>query len=161
MTYSRKGFTLVELLISIAIIGIISSIVLGNIASSKQKGTDALIKSNMHDARTAAELYYGDNGNSYAGVCGSIPSPNGGKTLEYNLLKAQEAWGTTTQPLNISLSTAGAFDIVTCHENGSNYAAETPLKGTSSGAPLMWCIDSGGAARIVTANLEANEVACE
>ena len=65
----NSGFTLIELLVVIAIIGILSAVVLASLNTARSKGSDAAIKSNVNNARAAAELYYDSNSNSYAGVC--------------------------------------------------------------------------------------------
>jgi prepilin-type N-terminal cleavage/methylation domain-containing protein len=55
------GFTLVELLIVIAIIGILAAIVLVNLNVSRKKGRDARRLSDIHQIMTALELFYADN----------------------------------------------------------------------------------------------------
>ncbi len=65
----EKGFTLIELLVVIAIIGILSGIVITALSGARQKATEAEIKSNLSGFRTAAELVYIDNSNSYLTIC--------------------------------------------------------------------------------------------
>lgn len=55
---SRRGFTLIEMLIVIAIIGILSSIVLVGLGPVQRRGRDARRQSDLHGAQTALELYY-------------------------------------------------------------------------------------------------------
>ena len=69
MNTKKKGFTLIELLVVIAIIGILSGIVITALSGARQKATEAEIKSNLSGFRTAAELVYIDNSNSYEAVC--------------------------------------------------------------------------------------------
>lgn len=54
----KKGFTLIEILIVIAIIGILSSTVIVAGSSSRQKAKNTQIKSDMANIAKAAELYY-------------------------------------------------------------------------------------------------------
>jgi len=73
-----KGFTLVELLIVIAIIGILSSIVLSNLTGARAKANDAKIQSQLSNIRGSAELYFisnvcNSNSTSWA-VQGSLAS---------------------------------------------------------------------------------------
>lgn len=71
----ERGFTLIELLVVIAIIGILSGIVITALSGARSKASEAEIKSNLSGFRTAAELVYIDNGNSYENVCGD-PNTN-------------------------------------------------------------------------------------
>ncbi len=63
----RKGFTLIELLVVVAIIGILATVVVVNMSSAQNKARDANIKSNISTVKTAANLYYLNNGN-YTGI---------------------------------------------------------------------------------------------
>ena len=57
-----KGFTLVELLVVVVIIGILAGIAIPLFLTQKQKGVDASIKSDIKNAATLQETYYIDNG---------------------------------------------------------------------------------------------------
>lgn len=59
---ARDGFTLVELMVVIAIIGILSSIIVGNVVLAKQKGKDAALIAEVRSFRTLLELNYADYG---------------------------------------------------------------------------------------------------
>lgn len=55
-----NGFTLVELLVVISIIGILSSFAIVSLNSARIKARDALRKGDMAQLRTALNLYYDD-----------------------------------------------------------------------------------------------------
>lgn len=64
-----SGFTLMELLVVISIIGLLSSLGMVSLNSARIKARDALRMADMAQLRTALTLYYDDNG-AYP-VCGS------------------------------------------------------------------------------------------
>jgi prepilin-type N-terminal cleavage/methylation domain-containing protein len=55
-----SGFTLVELLVVISIIGILSSFAIVSLNAARTKARDALRKGDMAQLRTALNLYYDD-----------------------------------------------------------------------------------------------------
>jgi len=57
-----SGFTLVELLVVISIIGLLSSIVLTSVNSARAKARDARRAADIRQLQTALELYYDANG---------------------------------------------------------------------------------------------------
>jgi prepilin-type N-terminal cleavage/methylation domain-containing protein len=159
----ERGFTLIELLVVIAIIGILSSIVLASLNTARAKGADAATKSNLDSARAQAELYYDSNTQSYASVCSSTTGANGVRSIITNLQAAATAGGFTATPVT-SASTAGAWNVTTCHDSQNAWAAEAPLKASASGAPVMWCIDNTGKSVQETTNLAntgAYQYACQ
>ncbi|NMB47356.1 type II secretion system protein [Patescibacteria group bacterium] len=52
---NRKGFTLVELLVVVAIIGILAGAILLNLSKEAEKAKDARIKSSMNQIKTRVE----------------------------------------------------------------------------------------------------------
>ncbi len=56
------GFTLIEILIVVAIIAILASVVLVGLGPTQQQGRDARRISDLREVQTALELYYNKNG---------------------------------------------------------------------------------------------------
>ncbi|HLD25513.1 MAG TPA: prepilin-type N-terminal cleavage/methylation domain-containing protein [Candidatus Andersenbacteria bacterium] len=71
-----KGFTLVELIIVIAIVGIIAAIVMIAFNTSRAKAYDARIKMVVHQLRTLGEVYYYNNEYSFSGYDTCLGTPN-------------------------------------------------------------------------------------
>ncbi len=58
----KKAFTLLELLIVIAIIGLLAAIVMSSLGAARNKTKSSAIKSNMDSIRKQAELWYSNRG---------------------------------------------------------------------------------------------------
>lgn len=57
---SQRGFTLVELLIVISIIGILAGFLFVNFANVRERGRDSRRKHDLSEVKTALRLYYND-----------------------------------------------------------------------------------------------------
>lgn len=58
----QKGFTLVELLVVIAVIGVLATTVIINLGRARAKARDAKRISDLRQIKTALDLYFEDNG---------------------------------------------------------------------------------------------------
>ena len=56
----RKGFTLVELLIVISIIGVLAGFLFVNFSNVRERGRDSRRKNDLNQIKTALRLYYND-----------------------------------------------------------------------------------------------------
>ncbi len=61
MTKVRQGFTLIELMIVVAIIGILAAIAIPKFADLINKSKEGATKGALSSVRSALQVYYGDN----------------------------------------------------------------------------------------------------
>jgi type IV pilus assembly protein PilA len=62
MTKKNEGFTLIELMIVIAIIGILAAIAIPQFSAYRVRSFNAAANADLRNAATAQEAYYVDNG---------------------------------------------------------------------------------------------------
>ena len=77
----RTGFTLVELLVVIVVIGMLASIAIPKFANSKQKTALAAMKSDLRNLVTAEQAYFSDWGTYTATLSTSLYRATTGVTL--------------------------------------------------------------------------------
>jgi prepilin-type N-terminal cleavage/methylation domain-containing protein len=68
MFRSQKGFTLIELMIVVVIIGILAAIAIPNFIAMQDRAKEGSVKSNMHTLQLAAEDYGVQNDGVYSDV---------------------------------------------------------------------------------------------
>lgn len=81
----QKGFTLIEMLVVISIIGILATLVAANLNSARSRARDAQRKSDMKNIQTALRVYYND--------FGVYPGASGGNILGCGLGISLCPWG--------------------------------------------------------------------
>jgi len=71
----KKAFTLVEMLVVIAIIGILATAILVSLGPARTQARDARIRADVQQLRNLAETYYNTNNFDYRGFAGSTSTP--------------------------------------------------------------------------------------
>lgn len=138
----ERGFTLVELLVVIAIIGILASIILVNLSGSRSKGNDAVIKAQMNQVRSAAEIYYSSRNPQSYGPAATMPAAATACTVGNG---ASAMFTDVSSALNSLAGTATNWPTGTtlwCNTSSTAYVVVASL---ATGG--YWCVDSLGAAR--------------
>jgi prepilin-type N-terminal cleavage/methylation domain-containing protein len=73
---TKQGFTLVEIMIVVAIIALLAAIAIPNLLRAKMTSNDALAKATLRAISTAAESYGTANNGNYPGSEASLTSAN-------------------------------------------------------------------------------------
>ena len=86
MSRTQKGFTLIELMIVVVIIGILAAIAIPNFIAMQNRAKEGSTKANMHTFQLAAEDYGTQNDGLYAGtadiVAGNLPGQPPGSNFK-------------------------------------------------------------------------------
>ena len=121
----ESGFTLVELLVVMLIIGILAAIAIPSFFAQRDKATDTDAKSAARTAQTALETYATDNGGSYAAA-----TPADLESIEATLDAAQ---------LTV-VSTADTYTVTADSDTGNTFSIARLTNGDTS----LTCTGSSG-----------------
>jgi general secretion pathway protein G len=125
---ARKGFTLIEILIVVAIIAILASVVLVGLGPTQQAGRDARRLSDLTEVQNGLELYYNACG-YYPGTDSGTPCQGwadaGGYSGLSTTLLSFKSLGITTVPND---PTAGHHYYYATNTGGSEYILGADLE---------------------------------
>jgi len=156
MAFRKNGFTLLELLIVIAIIGLLAAVVLSFLGPSRDRGANSGIKKNMMEARSQAEMFYVNQNKSYEDVCLQT-NPDG---IWRQVQAAKKDYAGNPKALAYDDATPSTGTTEECHDSVTGYAAWVPLRGSTNASPIGWCIDSQNTSKMVNLVLTGGATQC-
>ena len=144
---SRKAFSLIELMMVIAIISVLSAVVLTSLSSARERSANASIKSNLSSVRGMIALYYDTNSNY--GTASVNGCASGGM---FNATTPHDISGAISQALAQSGHTGGVY----CRSNvtTNQWAIAIPLRPLTGNTATQkgWCIDYRGVSKQIIFN---------
>ena len=134
----QKGFTIIELIVVIAIIAVLAGIVLVNVTQYINKGKDAAIEGNLSSAMTDAAIYFDSSISNSSSLCANTTS---GFATAYNAATA----------LNV-LPASGTHNC-TGDSSSTVWMAYSQLNNKGSCTTTAWfCVDSRGVKKVLCAD---------
>lgn len=120
-SHFKSGFTIVELLIVIVIIGILAAITIVSYTGITQRAVTSTVQADLANAKKQLTLYYTDNGSYPTGISGNCPVPadtkyclknSGGNTFTYYQLSPRSYALDATSTNGTIYHTSESTDII-------------------------------------------------
>ena len=115
----QKGFTLIELMIVVAIIGILASVAMPAYTNYVKKGKAAEATSTLADLRVKMEQCFQDNRDYTNATCAALcATPAGSKYFTYSCAPASTATTYTLKATGVAAQDMGSFEFTVNEANG-------------------------------------------
>ncbi|WP_055325669.1 type II secretion system protein [Ralstonia solanacearum] len=119
----RRGFTLIELVVVMAIIGLLLTLALPRYFHSIERGRAQVQQQNLAVIRDAIDKYYGDNG-QYPDTLDDLVAKRYLRGIPVDPVNGSTAWSVMPPP---DTSKTGIYDVGPAREAGVPAAASEPV----------------------------------
>lgn len=121
---SESGFTLVELLVVMLILGLLAAIAVPSFFNQRDKARDADAKAGVRTAQTAMETYATDNGGAYTGATVALLEGIENTLNDVNLAPAPVVTA-GTYTVSATSTTGNVFNISRAADGTVSYTCTT------------------------------------
>ncbi|MGD1048012.1 MAG: prepilin-type N-terminal cleavage/methylation domain-containing protein [Candidatus Krumholzibacteriaceae bacterium] len=137
---NTRGFTLIEIMIAVVIIGILAVIAIPNVATMVSRSKEAAVKSNCHTIQLAAEDFALQNDGVYAADVENSQTMTG-KTLTDILpnghLLQNPFTKTPSEPVNGLAAQPGEIGYACVQQNGTNVGYNITAVGVKPNTTIL------------------------
>ncbi len=150
MNKKNKGFTLIEMLVVVAVIGLLASLILVGLSSFRTRGRDTRRVADTKEVQNGLELYYMKNGR--------YPTASSWQDLETALVNAGIGVNKIPQDPNYSSSNPEATYRYGVSDDGQHYVIGVKIEDEDANSSLLDSdIDNGHLSSLSISGIDCDD----